>query len=858
MKSITSLVFIFLLSILISRTEAAPQWQWTPLFPASSTSAQPKPRRDFAMDWDQKRQRLLLFGGRTVRGAILNDLWTHDLATGEWTLISDGTNQPNPPRLHSMQAALDSRGDRWLLFGGTVDVPEYMPASMMMNSSSGDNSSSSDMNPNADLDSNRLTKLSTLMHTVRVEPRSQLWSLDLRSMKWSMLQVHSRDHSKDRGQYAGVGLFYPSSSGHKAFLMSVGGWNAEKRAMGSLWVVDLQQKNSTWIPLSSRNSIHDVGPLTGALDAVLLPASSSSTSSGSYLAVFGGCRRDTDFYRRLLPQRYDEYLTEDCANRNVFLLDMEAALQQATNQSLVSSESLSSGSSPAASLKWIQSGHPCIGPRKYAQIGAWDDNTLVLFGGRGTIEWGDGLRGQITVYTFNKTTGEAAYENWLPGLFFQSDDTDLPSVREGHRFLRLDGLSKASAQRILSEEEAPPKEGLTNVMLLYGGEGPRATMLDDMWILKQSEEVVATPLPCELITSPILALQASLVFWKFILIHGAFMFNVFALFMPIDVLVALVSITCIFPFVKPSERLPPLFSKRTQGTIHARLHLINGIFLTMASFLGMLAILDGSRQWFWWHVWSGLGMVLVFYILLLTGLMLRSVGRSSPPFMALASSASEEDRLKFEKALKHYNTKVLVFRWIHKVLGYLLYALGVVGFVLGVGFTLRPIRLIYFTWLGGIGFLLLIAGVYASGILHRLFPWFTAVDNSWRRRIGFLQYKVWPNRPANQQTKTSNDGNHDIELEDKAKDSASSLAKQSSCQRLLSQQSIASELSMQSTTHASPSSSGLAEVPSTADGFTLVASLTRRSRPGSSNDCPLPAVARPVSESGSTTSGSID
>ena len=55
----------------------------------------PTARTLAALTYDTANERLLLFGGRTVSGTLLADLWAFDLATTTWQLLDDGGGGPS-------------------------------------------------------------------------------------------------------------------------------------------------------------------------------------------------------------------------------------------------------------------------------------------------------------------------------------------------------------------------------------------------------------------------------------------------------------------------------------------------------------------------------------------------------------------------------------------------------------------------------------------------------------------------------------------------------------------------------------------------------------------------------------------
>lgn len=77
-----------------------------------ATPDSPSPRQAFAMVFDEKRGRTLLFGGMTADGQALGDTWAYE--AGKWIeLPGDG-----PAPRHSAGMAYDSKRRQMILFGG--------------------------------------------------------------------------------------------------------------------------------------------------------------------------------------------------------------------------------------------------------------------------------------------------------------------------------------------------------------------------------------------------------------------------------------------------------------------------------------------------------------------------------------------------------------------------------------------------------------------------------------------------------------------------------------------------------------------------------------------------------------------
>jgi hypothetical protein len=92
---------------------------WTQL----AVTGTPGPRGGYAMAFDSKRNRLVLFGGLKGAGAhppANNETWSLDLGTMTWSQLSPTGTVP-PARLEA-RMSYDADNDRMLLFGGTANI----------------------------------------------------------------------------------------------------------------------------------------------------------------------------------------------------------------------------------------------------------------------------------------------------------------------------------------------------------------------------------------------------------------------------------------------------------------------------------------------------------------------------------------------------------------------------------------------------------------------------------------------------------------------------------------------------------------------------------------------------------------
>jgi N-acetylneuraminic acid mutarotase len=103
-------------AVTVSTTPSGPASAvaWTQLSPASAPSA----REGACMVYDLDRQKLYLFGGYNWT-AFLNDTWSFDPSTGDWTQLSPSGTVPPGREYHAM--AYDSAAGKVIMFGGVND-----------------------------------------------------------------------------------------------------------------------------------------------------------------------------------------------------------------------------------------------------------------------------------------------------------------------------------------------------------------------------------------------------------------------------------------------------------------------------------------------------------------------------------------------------------------------------------------------------------------------------------------------------------------------------------------------------------------------------------------------------------------
>lgn len=94
---------------------------WSPLYPAGSP---PAGRYLASATYDPVRDRVIVVGGVTAGGVIVNEVWALDLADGgAWTPLAPAGPQPSARMGHA--AVYDPSGDRLVVYGG-VSETEYL------------------------------------------------------------------------------------------------------------------------------------------------------------------------------------------------------------------------------------------------------------------------------------------------------------------------------------------------------------------------------------------------------------------------------------------------------------------------------------------------------------------------------------------------------------------------------------------------------------------------------------------------------------------------------------------------------------------------------------------------------------
>jgi uncharacterized repeat protein (TIGR01451 family) len=92
------------------------EWSEIPI-----TGDQPQPRTLAALTYDTGNEQLLLFGGRSVTGTLLADLWAFDPDTETWHLLDDGGGGGGPPARQAHSLTYDAATGQVVLVGGTTD-----------------------------------------------------------------------------------------------------------------------------------------------------------------------------------------------------------------------------------------------------------------------------------------------------------------------------------------------------------------------------------------------------------------------------------------------------------------------------------------------------------------------------------------------------------------------------------------------------------------------------------------------------------------------------------------------------------------------------------------------------------------
>ncbi|MFT7519954.1 MAG: hypothetical protein ACI9MC_002098 [Kiritimatiellia bacterium] len=110
------------------RIEASQEvWSWTEAagwknLSTTQSGDLPSRRVFFGSTWDSQRQRMLVFGGQVgdFQSMAYNELFSFEVATGQWTKLNDGRGTAPSTRMHG-HLDYDAVNDRYLLFGGHTD-----------------------------------------------------------------------------------------------------------------------------------------------------------------------------------------------------------------------------------------------------------------------------------------------------------------------------------------------------------------------------------------------------------------------------------------------------------------------------------------------------------------------------------------------------------------------------------------------------------------------------------------------------------------------------------------------------------------------------------------------------------------
>lgn len=77
----------------------------------------PSPRKYSCSVYDQNKNRLLFFSGVSEVGIKMNDVYSYSLSTNEWELLYPSTSTVPEPRL-SPSLFFDAKKNRLLVYGG--------------------------------------------------------------------------------------------------------------------------------------------------------------------------------------------------------------------------------------------------------------------------------------------------------------------------------------------------------------------------------------------------------------------------------------------------------------------------------------------------------------------------------------------------------------------------------------------------------------------------------------------------------------------------------------------------------------------------------------------------------------------
>jgi len=92
--------------------------EWRKIVPSSGEV--PQERRSAVLAYNDAKDQVVLFGGRTSEGDALDDVWVFDVASEAWTKV-DPEEGAAPSGRYSLAGGIDAVNDRLLIFGGEED-----------------------------------------------------------------------------------------------------------------------------------------------------------------------------------------------------------------------------------------------------------------------------------------------------------------------------------------------------------------------------------------------------------------------------------------------------------------------------------------------------------------------------------------------------------------------------------------------------------------------------------------------------------------------------------------------------------------------------------------------------------------
>ena len=690
---------------------------------------------------------------------IYDDTWTLSLKTMVWTPLNCNIR---PPGRSGMVSAMDVSRDRMIIVTG---LAVEMSANILPES---------------------------------VFDITTPWVLDLDTDQWINMTGTTRPSRFQNPSIRPVGV-YSAWGGSDLFgrpptrLIVGGGWDNQGESVNQIISMDLDTFEWTILPqprftpfISSDGTTYSAqslettaddatDPFTALADAPLnssyvgaplrLLGGSASwvEKDGRTIYLAGGCAQDRTGREQFLYGN-TEFISDpdNCIVRNPIVVNIPLFLD----------DELSTGT-------WSLMPERCMGSRKYSKMlsTVHHSEELIVFGGQGSLEWGDGLPGSIGVIT--KKSGE--FKQYLPGLV--SASSSMPMNREGQAFIPL----------LRDPNLNDTWHNLSGSAVMFGGFGENELLLTRLWVLRRqpvNPDTDTYMLSCSIRTAPVLALRSTFFTTRLLSLHGICFVIVFAVMIPIDVLLLMglwskrLDARKKYEIAKKTQardvvkRYLSLYTKEWIGN-HQLSHLLTGLITLFGTLFAIGAIMSGPGQWQNTHSYMGFAVILVVLFLMLSGLAmifshwdysdgldafadagddnstkaLVPVGDTSQSIIVSSDGVTSSAEITPDAVSAYVDSNTLVqkqktsmrtlsiprqflwprssvpwwhFRNLHIVFGYATYGLGIISIFLGIMQTLFTARMFYTYWIMIV--VIFISATAFYRFFGKMIPGFTWID----------------------------------------------------------------------------------------------------------------------------------